>query len=82
LLTAKGMAEYEQLRVREYWAEVKHPELETTVTYPGAFAKISEAPCVIERRAPLIGEHNEEVYIKELGFSGDDIASFRKQGIL
>jgi len=82
LLTAKGMAEYEQLRVREYWAEVKHPELETTVTYPGAFAKISEAPCVIERRAPLIGEHNEEVYVKELGFSREQLLALRQGKII
>jgi crotonobetainyl-CoA:carnitine CoA-transferase CaiB-like acyl-CoA transferase len=76
------MAEYEQLRFREYWEEVEHPELETSVKYPGAFAKISEAPCAIKRRAPLIGEHNEEIYIKELGFSTEELIVLKQAKVI
>ncbi len=36
---------------------------------------------VAARRAPGIGEHNEEV-LKELGFSNDDIAGFRTSGTI
>jgi len=82
LLTAKGMAEYEQLRARGYWEEVEHPELGTSLTYPGAFSKIPETPCVIRRRAPLIGEHNEEVYVKELGFSQEELVALRQGRII
>jgi crotonobetainyl-CoA:carnitine CoA-transferase CaiB-like acyl-CoA transferase len=82
LLTAKGMAEYEQLSFREYWEEVEHPELETSVKYPGAFAKISEAPCAIKRRAPLIGEHNEEIYMTELGFSREELLALKQGRII
>jgi len=82
LLTARGMAEYEQLRAREYWEEVEHPELRTTCTYPGAFAKIDPAPCRIRRRPPLIGEHNEEVYVRELGFSQTELLALRQGKII
>jgi formyl-CoA transferase len=33
------------------------------------------------RRAPEIGEHNEEV-LKELGFTGDEIDAFRSSGAI
>jgi crotonobetainyl-CoA:carnitine CoA-transferase CaiB-like acyl-CoA transferase len=76
------MAEYEQLSFREYWEEVEHPELETSVKYPGAFAKISEAPCGIKRRAPLIGEHNEEIYITELGLSQEELVVLKQARVI
>ena len=76
------MAEYEQLRVRDYWEDVEHPELDAVITYPGAFAKISEAPCAVRRRAPLIGEHNEEVYTKELGFSREELLALKQAKII
>ncbi|MGD0662375.1 MAG: CoA transferase [Syntrophorhabdales bacterium] len=76
------VAEDEQLAYRGYWERLPMSGLEETVGLP-AFAYLSGVGSTrIRNRAPRIGEHNEEVYIKELGFSGDDIASFRKQGIL
>lgn len=82
LLTAKGIAEYEQLGFRGYWEEVEHPELGTSVKYPGAFAKISEAPCIVKRRAPLVGEHNEEIYMTELGFSRGELLALKQGKII
>jgi len=73
LLTASDMLEFEQLDLRDYWEEVHHKELNATVTYPGAFVKLSDAPCKIRRRAPLIGEHNEEIYEKEFGFTKEEL---------
>ena len=76
------VAEDEQLAYRGYWEQLPMSGLEETVGLP-AFAYLSGVGSTrIRNRAPRIGEHNEEVYIKELGFSGEDIASFRKQGIL
>ena len=67
-----------QLIAREYWAEVEHPELDTSITYPSAFAKASETPCRISRRAPLIGEHNREIYEEELGFSKHEMSILKE----
>jgi benzylsuccinate CoA-transferase BbsE subunit len=82
LLTPKDMLEFQQLRLREYWEEVEHPELGTTITYPGAFAKMTETPCKIERRAPLIGEHNQEIYIKELGLSTEELLLLKQAKVV
>ncbi len=64
--TSADMLENVQLAAREYWVKLEHPELGTTLTYPGAFINVSEAPVRVWRRAPLIGEHNQEILEKEL----------------
>ena len=77
----KDIVENEQLSSRNFWEEVDHPELGTRITYPGTFVKATETPCNIRRRAPLIGEHNDEVY-KELGFSEGELLMLKQGGII
>jgi len=76
--TTKDILESVQLAAREFWIEVAHPELGTTITYPGAFARASETPLRISRRAPLIGEHNQEIYEKELALSKQELLALRQ----
>lgn len=71
-----------QLTSRGYWVNLEHPELGTSLTYPGAFAKMSETPLRIQHRAPLIGEHNLEVYERELGLSKKEIATLKKAKVI
>ena len=82
VLTPKDILEFEQLNIRDYWEEVEYPELGTSITYPGAFAKITEAPCQIRRRAPLIGEHNEEIYIREMGLSTEELLALKQAKVV
>jgi crotonobetainyl-CoA:carnitine CoA-transferase CaiB-like acyl-CoA transferase len=71
-----------QLKDRNYWAEIHHDELGDTFTYPGAFAKFSQTPIEHRHRAPLIGEHNNEIYEDELNFSQEDIALLKSKRII
>ena len=79
--TAAEILENPQLEARGFWQEVEHPELNRTIRYPGAFARFSEVPCKIYRRAPLIGEHNEEVF-GELGFSSQELDQLKERGVI
>jgi crotonobetainyl-CoA:carnitine CoA-transferase CaiB-like acyl-CoA transferase len=81
-LNAKETLELEHLAARNFWVKVEHPELGTSITYPGAFVKLSDANCGIRRRAPLIGEHNEEIYRKELGLSAEDLISAAERKVI
>ena len=72
----------EQLKAREFWIKVDHPELDTSITYPGAPFKSTETQWRVSRRAPLIGEHNEEVYGKELGMSKEELCLLKEQGVI
>ena len=71
-----------QLEARGYWEMVEHPELGDTIKYPGAPLKMKETPWRIYRRAPLIGEHNEEVYEHELGLSREQMAVLKANGVI
>lgn len=78
----KDLLESSQLEARNFWVEVDHPELGTTITYPGAFAQASGTPLTIRHRAPLIGEHNEEIYIDELGLSRQQLVTLKQSGVI
>jgi len=79
---ADDMLESPELAARQYWTELEHPELGTSITFPGAFFKSSETLWNIKRRAPLIGEHNEEIYMKELGFSREEYILLKENHII
>jgi len=71
----------ECLNTRNFWKEIEHPELGTSITYPREFVKSSENDCSIQFRAPLIGEHNEEVY-KEIGLSQQELIRLKQAGTI
>jgi len=79
--TPKDLVEDPQLEARDYWKEVEYPELKGTVVYPGALYKSTEISWQT-RRAPLIGEHNDEIYEKELGLSRMSLAIFKHTGVI
>jgi len=70
-----------QLKAREYFTEVDHPKT-GKVTYPGAPFKLSESPWKIRYPAPLLGQHNEEIYCRQLGYSKEDLVKLRESGII
>jgi crotonobetainyl-CoA:carnitine CoA-transferase CaiB-like acyl-CoA transferase len=54
---------------RGFPVQVSHPEIGREVTYPGAPILFHRSPMRIQRRAPLLGEHNEDV-LRELAREG------------
>ncbi|MBI2832354.1 MAG: CoA transferase [Chloroflexi bacterium] len=80
--TASELATSEQLQARGFWIELPHPELGESLKYAGPWAKLSDEEIRIERRAPLIGEHNREIYLEELGMSDDELTSLSQAGVV
>jgi crotonobetainyl-CoA:carnitine CoA-transferase CaiB-like acyl-CoA transferase len=78
----KSVWEDPQLRFRKFWKEIEHPELQRKITYPGWPIKQDKTPWKPQRRAPLIGEHNGEIYMNELGFSIDELKAFKAGGVI
>jgi len=78
----QDMFEDPQLIDRGFFVEVEHPELETSFTYPGAPYKHSETPWKLVRRAPLVGEHNVEIYTGKLGFSKEELSELAQEGVI
>jgi benzylsuccinate CoA-transferase BbsE subunit len=71
-----------QLLERGFFVEVSHPEQDTSFKYPDAPYKFSRSPWQISRRAPLIGEHNQQILEEELGFSKAEIAELASRGVI
>ncbi|MFC1900339.1 CaiB/BaiF CoA transferase family protein [Chloroflexota bacterium] len=71
-----------QLRSRGFWVDIRHDELNDTIIYPGAFAKFSLTPIGDWKRAPLIGEHNHDIYHEEIGMSVREIDDLKVNGTI
>jgi crotonobetainyl-CoA:carnitine CoA-transferase CaiB-like acyl-CoA transferase len=56
------------LKARGFFATIAHPAA-GTLQYPGALYMFSQTPWTIHRPAPLLGQHNEEIYGGRLGMS-------------
>lgn len=72
-----------QLEARDFWEQVQHEELKRNITYPGNFFKSSAMPAGnTGERAPLLGEHNNEIYQGEMGLSASEIGHLKDKGII
>jgi len=79
--TSEDLLNYSHLKDREYFAEIEHPET-GKLTYTGAPFKMSESPWQLRSPAPLLGQHNEEIYTKMLGYSKKDLARLHESGVI
>ena len=78
--TVEDLRNSEQLQFREYFQTIDHPMAGEAV-YPGSPFSIDDEQ-LIQKRAPLLGEHNAEVYRDQLGYSGVELGRLRSLGIL
>lgn len=52
------------------------------IPVPGVLIRASETPGAVYSRAPLLGEHNEEIYINLLGFSQQYFSELKEKKIV
>jgi len=71
-----------QLRKRDFWVEIEHPETGRKYKFPGAPCKLSRSPWQVGSRVPGLGQDNIAIYQEELGLSEDEIEALVKKGII
>lgn len=71
-----------QLAARKYFQNIEHPAEGQSFEYPGSFIQSSETSINPTARAPALGEHNTEVYVRELGFSTNDLVLLRQASVI
>ena len=79
--TVSEVMSLEQYEHRGFWVEVEHP-LAGTYTYPHTSYHFSATPAVTQHPAPLLGQHNDEVFCRRLGYSAQELRDLRLVGIV
>ena len=69
------------LNEREFFRTVSHP-VAGEANYPGMGPRLSGVDYQVRRHAPLLGQHNSEIYGDELGCSAGELAQLRALGAI
>ncbi len=79
--SAQDMLTAPQFQARGFFTEVQHPEIGRAIQ-PGAPFKMSDSPWRLRAAAPLLGQHNREIYSGLLGYTRQELAHLREQGVI
>jgi len=80
VMNAEQILHHTQLIHRNYFMSIDHPAT-GEVKYPGAPFRFKDLPYDIQR-APLLGEHNEEIYGRRLGYRPEEVVRLRELGVI
>lgn len=69
------------IKERGFIIEIEHPVIGRHGYFSPPY-RLSKTPCSIRRPAPLLGQHNREVYCGELGYNSDELAKLTAEGII
>ena len=81
IYTIDQIAESEHIRVRQMLVDIEHP-VAGSVRLPALPVKFSETPARIASPPPTLGQHSDAVLGQLLGYSPEQIASFRESGVI
>jgi CoA:oxalate CoA-transferase len=70
-----------QLEARGFYQEVEHPVI-GKLKVPFRLWDMTEAASQYRRPAPLLGQHNVEVYTQLLGYAEEDVRQLRERGVM
>ncbi|MBI4234007.1 MAG: CoA transferase [Chloroflexi bacterium] len=64
-----------------FFVEQDHPAA-GRIKQPGPFVRYSETPWTLRRPAPLLGQHNEEVFCRLFGLDMQELNSLKQAGVV
>lgn len=79
--TIADTVEATQLKARNFWSEWEHPVL-GKIKYPGPPHVLPKTPWSIRKPAPLLGQHNKEIYCSILGYSEEELVKLYETQII
>jgi len=69
------------LAARDFFATTDHPQA-GHLKMPGAPFKLSDTPWQLNHPAPLLGEHNHQIYSDTLGYTKQELVKMRQEGVI
>ena len=79
--TADQVLKDKQMATRGFFVEVEHQK-NGVLTYPGVPYRFSGIPRQAPVAAPLLGQHNEEIYCGRLGYTKRDLDKLEEAGVI
>jgi crotonobetainyl-CoA:carnitine CoA-transferase CaiB-like acyl-CoA transferase len=79
--TPADLARCPQLEARGFYQEVEHPVI-GKIRVPFRLWNMTESPAQYRRPAPLLGQHNEDVYTQLLGYTEEEVSNLREHGVI
>jgi crotonobetainyl-CoA:carnitine CoA-transferase CaiB-like acyl-CoA transferase len=79
--TPADLAQCPHLEARGFYEEVDHPVI-GKIKVPFRLWNMTEGGARYRRPAPLLGQHNTEVYSEILGYPEDDVRKLRELGVI
>jgi crotonobetainyl-CoA:carnitine CoA-transferase CaiB-like acyl-CoA transferase len=70
-----------QIQSREYFVAIERAVVGTHL-YPGAVARLPDTPLRADTPAPLLGEHNRQVFAELLAMTEDEITELERIGVI
>lgn len=81
ILDFKEILEHEHFKEREMLSEVEHPLHGRLVSY-GIPTKYSRTPSKVRNAAPLLGQHNKEIFTRWLGLKEEELERLKEEGVI
>lgn len=79
---AQDILEDRHLQERDFWTSIDCAALGQTLKFPGGFARFAAATVGPSRCAPGIGEHNDDIYRRELGLNETELAELQAEQVI
>jgi crotonobetainyl-CoA:carnitine CoA-transferase CaiB-like acyl-CoA transferase len=79
--SAKEISDNPMFEERGFFVEIDHKKA-GKLKFPGAPCKFSATPAQAPHAAPLLGEHNAEVYGGMLGFKPAKLSKLQESGVI
>jgi crotonobetainyl-CoA:carnitine CoA-transferase CaiB-like acyl-CoA transferase len=81
ICSAEWVYDSPQMEARKFFTEIPHP-LVGERKYPGLPYQLTNTTPANNFGAPLLGQHNEEIYCNRLGYSKQDMVRLKEAGVI
>jgi crotonobetainyl-CoA:carnitine CoA-transferase CaiB-like acyl-CoA transferase len=79
--TPADLARCGQLEARDFYQDVEHPVI-GKIKVPFRLWNMTESPARYRRPAPLLGQHNAEVFTQLLGYTEEEVMRLGESGVI
>ena len=79
--TADQILSDRQMVGRGFFVDIEHQQI-GKLKYPGVPYKFSELKQEMPKAAPLLGQHNEAIYCRRMGYSKQDLTKLKEAGVI